>query len=169
MHPPVASPVARLRLEQLEAREVPALTVVVDYSLDLRAHGGSGFFEDHADARAVLNRVAREMSLRVSADFAAINPGAGNTWTAYFYHPATGVTTSVANRPVAADTIVIYAGARAMPGGAAAEGGFGGYGWSGTSAWGNRVATRGASGFSLWGGSLSFDTTENWHFGLSTE
>ena len=35
-------------------------------------------------------------------------------------------------------------------------------------AWGNTIAHRGWSGFSLWGGSLSFDTTVNWHFGLTT-
>jgi hypothetical protein len=169
MSTPVASPLfSRLHVEVLEAREVPAVTVLVDYSLDLRAHGGSGFFEDHPAAQATLDRVAAEMGRRVSADFAALNPTAGNTWTAYFYHPITGATTGFANLRIAVDTIVIYAGARAMPGGAAAVGGFGGYDWSGASAWGNRVATRGAGGFSLWGGSLSFDTTENWHFGAGT-
>ena len=34
--------------------------------------------------------------------------------------------------------------------------------------WGNTIAGRGWSGFSLWGGSLAFDTTVNWHFGLTT-
>ena len=55
-----------------------------------------------------------------------------------------------------------------MPGNQAAVGGYGGYSYSGSAAWGNTIAGRGWSGFSLWGGSLSFDTTVNWHFGLST-
>jgi hypothetical protein len=158
-----------LHLETLEAREVPAIAILVDYSLDLRANGGSGFFEVHADAKAVMNRVAREMGQRVSADFAAITPGSGNTWSAWFHDPRTGTTTSVRNLRVGADTIVVYAGGRAMPGGAAAEGGFGGYSWSGSTAWGNTVVHRGTSGFTPWGGSLAFDTSERWHFGLTTE
>jgi hypothetical protein len=158
-----------LHLEVLEAREVPAVTILVDYSLDLRANGGSGFFEDHADAKVVMNRVAREMGQRVSADLAAIKPAGGNTWSAWFHDPRTGVTTSVPNLRVGADTLVVYVGGRVMPGGAAAEAGFGGYSWSGSTAWGNTVVHRGGSGFTPWGGSLAFDSSERWHFGLTTE
>ena len=42
-------------------RDVPAVTVLVDYRYDLRANGGSGFFEDHPEAQATLDLVAREM------------------------------------------------------------------------------------------------------------
>ncbi|HSQ54797.1 MAG TPA: matrixin family metalloprotease, partial [Gemmata sp.] len=163
-----ASAATVLRLESLEAREVPAIAIQVDYSLDLRANGGSGFFEDHADARTVMNRVAQEMSQRVSANLSAINPSGSNTWDALFYNPETGTTTSVRNLHVAANTLVIFVGMRAMPGGEAGQGGFGGYSWSGTSAWGDRLLHRGSSGFTPWGGSIGFDSTENWHFGLTT-
>ena len=55
-----------------------------------------------------------------------------------------------------------------MPGNEAAVGGFGGYSYSGGAAWGNTIASRAWSGFSLWGGSISFDTTTNWHYGVTT-
>jgi hypothetical protein len=158
----------RLAPECLEAREVPAITILVDYSLDLRANGGSGFFQDNPEARATMNRVAYEMGQRVSANFAAINPGGANTWSALFYDPRTGQQFSVANLRIAANTIVLYAGGRAVPGAEAGFGGYGGYSWSGSSAWGNTLARRGSSGFSLWGGSITFDTTIRWHFGLTT-
>jgi hypothetical protein len=157
-----------LGVERLEEREVPAITILVDYSLDARANGGAGFFQDHPDAKVAMNRVAYEMGQRVSANFAAIIPGGGNTWSALFYDPRTGGQHAVANRNIPADTIVVYAGARAMPGNQAAVGGYGGYSYSGGAAWGNTIAGRGWSGFAPWGGSLSFDTTVNWHFGLTT-
>ena len=106
----------RLGVERLEERDVPAITVLVDYSLDARANGGAGFFQDHPDAKAVMNRVAYEMGQRITADFTAITPGGGNSWSALFYDPRTGGQFAVANRAIAADTIVVYAGARAMPG-----------------------------------------------------
>ena len=100
----------RLGVERLEEREVPAITVLVDYSLDARANGGAGFFEDNPDAKAVMNRVAYEMGQRVTANFAAIDPGGGNTWSALFYDPRTGGQLAVANRAIAANTIVVYVG-----------------------------------------------------------
>lgn len=165
MFPPVQT---RLGVEQLEAREVPAITILVDYSLDLRANGGSGFFQDHPDAKATLNRVAYEMGQRVTASFAPISPSGTNSWSALFFNPETGGQYSVPNLSVGSNTIIVYAGARSMPGNEAAVGGFGGYSYSGGAAWGNAIASRAWSGFSLWGGSLSFDTTTNWHFGLTT-
>jgi hypothetical protein len=160
-------PTTRLDVERLEEREVPAITVLVDYSLDARGNGGAGFFQDHPDAKTAMNRVAYEMGQRVTANFSAITPGGGNSWSALFYDPRTGGQFAVANRNIAANTIVVYAGARAMPGNQAAVGGYGGYSYSGSAAWGNTIAGRGWSGFALWGGSLSFDTTVNWHFGLT--
>jgi VCBS repeat protein/FG-GAP repeat protein len=161
-------PGIRLGVERLEEREVPAITILVDYSLDARVHGGSGFFQDHPDAKAVMDRVASEMGQRVSANMTAIVPSSSNTWSALFYDPRTGGQFAVANLRIAANTIIVYAGARAMPGNQAAVGGYGGYSYSGGPAWGNTIARRGWSGFSLWGGSLSFDTTVNWHLGLTT-
>jgi hypothetical protein len=160
--------ITRLGFERLEERDVPAISILVDYTLDARAHGGAGFFQDHPDAKAVMNRVAYEMGQRVSANLSAIAPGGANSWSLLFYDPRTGGQVAIANRAIAANTIIVYAGARAMPGNQAAVGGYGGYSYNGSAAWGATLSTRGWSGFSLWGGSLAFDTTVKWHYGLST-
>jgi hypothetical protein len=160
---------SRLSLERLEEREVPAINIFVDYSFDLRANGGSGFFEDNPAARVVMNQVAREMGQRIAANLSAVSPSGTNTWSATFFHPLTGNQVAVHNLSVPSNTLIVYVGGRVMPGPAAGIGGYGGYSWSGTAAWGNTVASRGWSGFAPWGGSIAFDTTENWHFGLTTE
>ncbi len=155
-------------LEVLEEREVPAITILIDYSLDLRANGGSGFFESHPAARQIMDQVAAEMGQRIDARLAAINPSGSNTWSATIYHPVTGTLYSIPNLRVPADTIIVYVGGRTSTGAEAGFGGYGGYSWSGSATWGQTLARRGWSGFSLWGGSIAFDTTRNWYFGASS-
>ncbi|MBP3958823.1 FG-GAP repeat protein [Gemmata sp. G18] len=151
------------RLERLEAREVPAVLIQLDYSRDV-----GGFF-NNAEARAVMERAANELGNSLSANLSAIIPSGGNTWTASFFDPATGGQTSVANLAVGANTLRIYVGARALTGGEAGFGGFGGYGISGSQAWINTIQTRGHSGFAPWGGSITFDSTQTWHYGQTTD
>lgn len=151
-----------LRLEALEAREVPAVLIQLDYSRDV-----SGFF-NNAEARATLEQVAAELGGALTTNLAAIAPGGGNTWSATFFDPASGGQTSVPNLTVGANTLKIYVGARDLPGSTAGFGGYGGNSISGSQAWLNAVQTRGASGFAPWGGSITFDTTQNWHLGSST-
>src|SRR5207248_2779644 len=55
-----------------------------------------------------------------------------------------------------------------LGGGEAGVGGNGGYGGGGSPDWLNNLRTRGASGYSLWGGSVAFDTTSNWFVSSST-
>jgi hypothetical protein len=148
-----------LRLESLESREVPAILIQLDYSYD------AGFFTNNPGARAIMDRVAAELGNSISANLAAIVPSGGNTWSASFYSPATGGQVSIPNLVIGANTIRLYVGGRALPGAEAGFGGPGGYSISGTQAWINTIQTRGWSGFSLWGGSITFDTTQNWHFG----
>jgi hypothetical protein len=155
-----------LQLEVLEAREVPAINILIDYTLDLPAYGGTGFFTSHPAARQVMEQVAYEMGQRIDARLAAISPSGGNTWTATVYHPGTGSLYSIANLRVPADTIIVYVGGRSIPGAEAGFGGYGGYSWSGSASWGQLLATRQWSGFSLWGGSIAFDSSRNWYFGL---
>lgn len=151
-----------LRLESLEAREVPAVLIQLDYSRDT-----SGFF-NNAEARATLEQVARELGNSLSSNLAAITPSGGNTWTARFFDPATGGQTSLSNLTIGANTIKVFVGARTLGGSEAGFGGFGGYSISGSQAWLSTVESRGHSGFSPWGGSITFDSSINWHFGSST-
>ena len=149
----------RLRLEQLEEREVPAVAIQLDYSHDV-----TGFFNDPA-RRATLQQAADALGSQLSANLIAITPSGGNTWTETFYDPATGGQSTIYNSSLAANTIVVYAGGRSLGGGQASVGGMGGFSISGSQDWLNSVQSRGPDGNMLWGGSVSFDTSTNFYFG----
>ncbi len=147
-----------LTLEPLDARLTPALHVQLDYSLD-----SFGFFNDPA-RRAALEAATAQLVARLDADFDALAPHLGNTWSLLLNSPSSGQQVEVPNPTIPANTIVIYAGAYDLGAAEAGEGGFGGYRAGGDSNWLNTIQTRGASGFSLWGGSLAFDIDRNWNF-----
>lgn len=151
-----------LRLEILETREVPAVLLQIDYTYD------TGFFKNNPDARAMIERVARELGNSLNANLAAIAPGSGNTWTATFYNPVTGAQTSVANPTIPANTLKIYVGARVIPGAEGGFGGAGGYILSGSSTWNSATLTRGHNGYAPWGGSITFDSSDDYFFGQTT-
>jgi hypothetical protein len=152
----------RLTLESLEARDVPALTVQIDYSFDT-----NGFFADPT-RRAVLQQAVNDVVAHLDANLPALTPGGGNSWEPSFFNPATGAEVRVPNLSVAANTVVLYAGGRNLPGAEAGIGGYGGYSASGTQAWYSAIQSRGP-GFTLWGGAVAFDNAgTNWFFGTST-
>jgi hypothetical protein len=151
-----------LTLEWLEQREVPAITILFDYSLDT-----AGFFSD-PNRRAVLQQAADDISSHLNASLGAIIPGGQNSFSESFFNPADGQVTSVQNRAIPANTLLIYAGGRALTGNEAGIGGYGGYGASGTQDWLNYLHARGVGGATIWGGSLTFDTTTNWFVGTDT-
>lgn len=149
-----------LLLELLETREVPAVTVQLDFSHDV-----NGFFNDQS-RRAVLQQAVNDVASHLSANLTAITPTGGNTWAQTFYDPATGQQATVSNPSVAANTLVLYVGGREMSGSEAGVGGGGGYTAYGSQAWLSSLSARGP-GFTLWGGSISFDASTNWWFGSS--
>jgi hypothetical protein len=73
----------------------------------------------------------------------------------------------VANLQVPQGTIIIYVGARDLSGSEAGQGGEGGYSAGGSSSWFSLLASRGMTGYSIWGGSIAFDSTVNWYFGTT--
>ncbi len=166
---PARRPGVLLRLEALEQREVPAaLTIQLDYSFD-----SSGFFNPGTaagqQARSTLQLAANDIASRLDVNLSAISPGGANTWSAIFFNPATGAQQTVANLTVGANTLVVYAGGRDLPGTEAGVGGFGGYSASGYADWFTTLKTRNQGGYSTWGGSLSFDTNgTNWNRGTGT-
>src|SRR5439155_11843345 len=107
--------------EWLEGREVPAVTILLDYSFD-----SSGFFNDPT-RRAILQQAVNEVGSHLNAALTAITPGGGNSFTASFFNPANGQQAQVANLSVPANAIVVYVGGRAMSRGEAGVGGNGGY------------------------------------------
>ena len=142
-----------------------------DYSTDT-----TGFFADSA-RRQTLQRVADSITSKWSDTLLAIQPSGGNQWTARFQNPATGASDSRNNLSIAANEILVFVGARSL-GTPLAIANRGGFSVSATSqAFVDSVRHRGQSGavatpptdFGPWGGSLVFDPTDTWHFGLTTE
>jgi PKD repeat protein len=103
------------------------LRVRFDYSLDT-----GGFFADPL-RRSLLQLAADSLVSRFGDTLAAITPGGNRQWEASVFHPSSGqagqltgtLTTLPANPSLAANEIVVYAGARDLPG---AERGVGGPG-----------------------------------------
>ena len=158
------------RLEILEERLTPTITIDLDYRFDT-----SGFFNDPA-RQAVLQLAADTLGSRLNDSLSAIVPSGSNTWDAQFNAPDSGAATSLPNLTVPANTIVIFVGARVLPsGGELGEGGPGGLSANGSQDWLDTVAARGQAGalganstqtdFGPWGGSIVFDSTANWYFG----
>jgi len=160
--------------QALETRIMPAVVVQVDYSLDT-----SGFFDDSA-RRTVLEDAINQISTRLDDTLLEIVPGKispGDTWTATYTNPSTGSVDSMTDLVIGESVIIVFVGARQL-GATLGEGGPGGFSVSGsTQAWLDTVAGRGQAGallpsgsendFATWGGSLTFDSDTNWHFGLT--
>ncbi len=142
-----------------------------DYTYDT-----SGFFNP-PERRQILQAAADIVISKFADQLAAITPSGTNTWRARFFAPNTGALVEVNNLNVAANELVIYVGARDLPGSEVGAGGAGGLASSGTPAWLNAVKGRGQAGvltnprtdFAPWGGSIAVDPNVNWHFGPTTE
>jgi Dockerin type I domain len=142
------------------------LSVSIDYSLD------SGFFNDPA-RRNLLQIAADSIVSRFNDDLLGILASGVNTWSATFSNPTTNAPETRVNLPVAANEIIIFAGARDLPGNTRGFGGPGGFSSFGTTEWNQLVQSRGEPGallspqtdFAPWGGSITFDNADtNWYF-----
>lgn len=153
------------------------LNVKLDYRYD-----NTNFFGDQA-RRDLLQATIETVVSRFTDTLAAIRPQGTNRWDATFRDPRNGNRISITNPTIAANEIVIYVGARNMPGAQIGEGSFGGYSVSAQvsnlRAWENAVKARGEPGAvgdetsatdtGPWGGSIAFDTSAKWHFGETEE
>ena len=154
-----------LRMDWLEARDNPSVTIQFDYSYDT-----SRFF-DQQSRRDELQRAADTLTSQITTSLGAItsNAAAGNNWTLTTFNPSDpfnhNADISITNLNIAADTLVIYVGAETgVGGGEAGLGGYGGYSASGSQPWLDSLRSRGHSGFAPWGGSITFDPNTNWNF-----
>lgn len=144
-----------------------AITITLDYTYDT-----NNFFGANPGAVSALNAAAGAFTGFLD-DLLAIESGGINYWSAQFSHPGTGSSQWVADLIVPADTLIIYAGGRDLPG-RLAQGGPGGLSAGGTQEWVDTVRYRGETGavppsptdFGPWGGSITFNSAANWHLGL---
>lgn len=151
------------------AQGAPALIVTFNYDFD-----SLDFFDpgtaDGLAARAALEEAGDFFESRLSDNLSEIAPGGFNTWTAGFTHPGTGVAASVLDLEVAAEQIIIYAGARDLGGSTLGIVGPGSFSVAGTQAFVDIVSARGqgAVDFGPWGGGLAMNSTSSWYFGIGS-
>ncbi len=147
------------------------LKIRFDYRYDT-----GGFFT--SSRRSLLQTAADALVKRLTDDLTAIRPSGTNKWTAKFTHPGNGSNATLNNLSVNANEILIFVGARDLPGASIGLGASGGWSASGSQAWLNTVRGRGESGalntsaptdFGPWGGSVSFDNRASWYFGADPD
>ncbi|MHC5539177.1 hypothetical protein ACYOEI_13245 [Singulisphaera rosea] len=150
-----------------------SVTIQFDYTYD-----NTGFFAPGSEARTILEQAGSYLGSHLNDHLAAIpgNPGAGNTWSAQTFDPRNiNSTLNLTNLAVSADTIIVYAGASALPSGVTGKGVTGGTSSSGSASWNQLVGTRGQVGAQatsttsrtdtgLWGGSVTFSTLTQFSF-----
>lgn len=144
-----------------------ASAAVVDIQFDY-TYDSSNFFNGNAQRQNLLNAAAQVFESRFTDNLTAITPGSGNTWSAVFSHPVTGLDQIVDNLAIASGVIKVYVGARNLGGSTLGEGGPGGFGASGSQAFIDNISLRGqlsgTTDFGPWGGSISFDADTSWYF-----
>ncbi|MEM8668454.1 MAG: dockerin type I domain-containing protein [Planctomycetota bacterium] len=174
------------------------LRIRFDYSLDT-----SNFFSGAGYPRRELLELAAESLVgRFADDLTAIVPGGDKRWQPSVYHPSLGgsneilgtLTDVTPNMHIAANEIVIYVGARNLPGTIAGVAGNGSFFFPSVSiscssqaecnqriaaieAFRKTVRTRGEAGadgpvqtdVGPSHGSVSFDTSTNWYFGVDAD
>ena len=147
------------------------LSVRLDYSMD-----SSGFFASQ-ERRNSLQFAVNSIISKFSDQLTGIQPTAVNQWTAKFLNPSSGAQENRSSLSIAANEILIFAGARTLGANELARGEKGGFTATSTSqAFIDSVKARGQAGalagtptdFGPWGGAISFSSTANFHFGLTT-
>lgn len=156
-------PVLCLSLAGLPAQSFGQVAISFDYSLDT-----GGFFSDPS-RKTLLESAASAITSRLGDTLDAIIPGGGNTWGAVIINPTTGISTTLTDTTIPANTLVIYAGGRDLPGSVLGQGGPGGFNVTGFAPFITTLQTRGETGanatdFGPWGGSIAFDNVTSWYF-----
>ncbi|MEZ6193894.1 MAG: matrixin family metalloprotease [Phycisphaerales bacterium] len=156
-----------------------AINIVFDYSLDTNNFFNTQAKRDVMDAAAAVFEAFTDQLAAITPG-TVYNQGTANqfsdTWTASFTHPGTGSSYTVNNLSIAADTILVYAGGRNLPGSTLGEGGPGGFTANGIQSFVDAVEGRGQAGalapvpydFGPWGGAITFDLFNDWNFDLNT-
>lgn len=149
------------------------IDIQFDYSYDT-----AGFFSSNAGSMTALEAAAAVFETRFADSLWAIDSSGANNFSAVFFNPSDpfGVDISLAKQDFATDVIRVYVGGANLASGTLGLGGAGGYSCSGIATFCADAASRGqgtvsgatATDFALWGGSISFNSAETWHFGTTT-
>ena len=146
----------------------PASAINIEFNYDFDTNN---FFNTQAK-KDVLSAAGSYFSNLITDDLTAITSGGVNSFNINFSNPGSGVSETINDYSVAADTLIVYAGGRNL-GGSLGLGGPGGFGVGGTSTFVNNAVSRGelgdtlgatATDFAPWGGSISFNTSSTWYF-----
>ncbi len=159
--------------------QASAIDIVIDYTYDTNNFFNTQAKRDVMDEAAALFEIFTD-TLDAIVPGAVYNQGTPDefydTWDATFTHPGTGYAAVVTDLTIPADTVLVYAGGRSLPGNMIGEGGPGGFNVSGIASFVSSVRYRGEAGasapvpsdFGPWGGAVTFDTGNSWHFGTQT-
>jgi hypothetical protein len=154
----------------LLTQQAAAVNIEIDYSFD-----SIGFFSTPV-RKDVLDAASKFFEGVIGDDLTAITSSGTNHFDAEVSRPDTGINETITDFSVAADTLIVYAGGRALSG-ALGRGGPGGFSLRGTADFIDNAVSRGeladtqdatATDFAPWGGSLTFDTGSNWYFDSDT-
>jgi hypothetical protein len=148
-----------------------AIEIQFDYSLDT-----NNFFHptNFPERRAAMEAAAAFFEEKIDDNLLRIDPAdfPQASWTPNFTHPSTGGSHTVPGLVIPEDTIIIYLGARSLPGSTVGIASTFGYNASGFQEWFDRIDARGQSGVldspatdtSAAVGSIAFDTSVTWNF-----
>jgi hypothetical protein len=142
----------------------------IDIHFDYR-YDSSGFFTGANSSRQnLLNAAASTFESRFQDNLTAITSLGSNDFKVSFFQPDNGIRTDISNFSVAANQIVVFAGAYNL-GSTLAMGGPGGFSSQGSAGFITNASSRGQlseTDFGPWGGAISFNSTSNWYFDSDT-
>lgn len=155
----------RRNVERLEARQLLTVAIEIDYSRD------TNHFFDTPERREIMELAASTIAEQLHDQLLEIAPSGSNTWSINFSHPSSTANVTIKNPTIPENTLRVYVGARNIS--SLAFGGPGGWSALGNESWYETIEARGqfgalestASDFAPWGGSITFDSNANWHFG----
>ncbi len=145
------------------------IDIQFDYSFD-----SSGFFSD-SSRKSVLDGVATVFESHFTDSLTAIDSTGSNNFSTVFFNPSDpyGADATLVSQDIALDVIRVYVGGASLGGSTLGLGGPGGFSCGGYGSFCSDAAYRGQlpdpADVSPWGGSISFDTTTNWYFGLTPD
>lgn len=148
------------------------IDIQFDFTYDINS------FFSASDRKAALDAAASVFETRFADSLAAIVSSGRNSFDTVFFNPSNpNNNITLSNVSVAADVLRVFVGSTNLGGTTLGVGGPGGFSCSGIGSFCSDARSRGeglvsgssAVDFAPWGGAMSFNSTVDWHFGLTTD